>query len=92
LIGTSLQGVCDDDGNCVPADTEEDSLDELYREYSKFKTTFTDWANEDTAGVKNYGWLIIGGILLLLCCCGTCYITNKEKKKYITDKPDRSPG
>lgn len=89
--GDFSSGICDNDGVCLPADTEEDSLDELYKQYEQFKSTFLDWANEDTSGLKNYGWLIIGGVLLLLCCCGTCYCTNKEKEKRMGDMPDNTP-
>lgn len=92
VAGDYTSGICDPDGKCLPADTEEDSLDELYKQYEQFKETFLDWANEDTSGLKNYGWLIIGGVLLLMCCCGTCYCTNKEKEKRMGDMPDRSPS
>jgi len=92
VAGDMTSGICDPDGVCVPADTEEDSLDELYKQYEQFKETFLDWANEDTSGLKNYGWLIIGGVLLLLCCCGTCYCTNKEKEKRMADGPENSPN
>jgi len=79
IEGQELSGVCDADGKCLAADTEEDTLAELKRQYEQFKDTFVTWVSESTAGVPRYVWLIIGGVILIILCCGGCYVANKDE-------------
>eukprot|EP00041_Stephanoeca_diplocostata_P020310 m.452241 g.452241 ORF g.452241 m.452241 type:complete len:755 (+) comp21537_c0_seq1:181-2445(+) len=75
--GQPSSGICDKNFVCQKADGEEDSLAELRAQYAKYQRLFTDWANEETAGIPNYGWLIIGGVLLITMCCLGCYFANR---------------
>lgn len=79
LEGQPTSGICNGEV-CLEADFEEDSLDELFREYEQLKETFNEWANEENYGLANKAWLAIGGVLLLLLCICMCYVTNREKK------------
>ena len=63
----------------VPADQEEDSLQELKRIAEAYKRQFSDWLAEDQGGLFNQSWLIMGGVIILLLCvgCCCCCITNR---------------
>ena len=61
----------------VPADQEEDSLQELKRIAEAYKRQFSDWLAEDQGGLFNQSWLIMGGVIILLLCVGCCCITNR---------------
>jgi len=83
-------GICDNSGECKEADGESDSLAELREAYSKYNKAFLDWANEETAGLKNWIWLLIGGIMLIFSCCAGCYVANKpEIQQMRMDRQDR---
>jgi len=85
--GESLSGVCDDDSKCIPADSEEDTLGELYAQYNQLKDTFITWVNGEKAGLPIWGWLIIAGVLLIMSCCGGCYMANKPAiQKFANNK------
>eukprot|EP00039_Didymoeca_costata_P019441 m.337552 g.337552 ORF g.337552 m.337552 type:complete len:794 (+) comp18162_c0_seq1:157-2538(+) len=79
--GVPLSGLCTESGECVLADTEENLLGELQREFSQITSTLTDWLNEDTSGIPNYAWLAGGGFILLICCFGLCYVANNPNRK-----------
>jgi len=70
-------GICNANNLCEFANGESDALDELREQYAKYQRLFTDWANEETAGLKNYVWLVIGGVLLLIFCFTGCYFANR---------------
>lgn len=96
IKGDELSGVCNSDNKCIKADTEEDTLAELRKQYEQFKDTFLSWVGEDTAGVPRYVWLIIGGVVLILLCCGGCYVANKDEvvktKKQLGRRMSKSKG
>lgn len=75
--GQSSSGICDESFVCQKADGEEDSMAELRAQYAKYQRLFSDWANEETAGIPNFAWLIIGGVLLIIVCCLGCYFANR---------------
>eukprot|EP00038_Savillea_parva_P005656 m.159444 g.159444 ORF g.159444 m.159444 type:complete len:777 (-) comp11794_c0_seq1:185-2515(-) len=77
--GEPTSGICDASGECKEADGESDSLAELREQYSKFKRAFEDWAKEETGGIPNYAWLIIGSIVLLSWCFTGCYFANRPQ-------------
>lgn len=77
LPGEPLSGVCTDDSLCISADSEEDTLTELFAQYNELKDTFLDWVNQERGGLPVWGWLIIVGVLLVSACCGGCYAANK---------------
>jgi hypothetical protein len=67
-------GICSAEGKCLEANHEENALDNLYLAYSKYLSSFKTWAAEEgPAGLQNFVWLIIGGILGLIVCIGLCY-------------------
>eukprot|EP00035_Acanthoeca_spectabilis_P020220 m.431726 g.431726 ORF g.431726 m.431726 type:complete len:771 (+) comp17344_c0_seq1:81-2393(+) len=77
--GEPTSGVCDSGGECKEADGESNSLAELRARFAKFQRAFQDWAEEETAGIPNYAWLIIGGILILSMCFTGCYFANRPQ-------------
>jgi hypothetical protein len=76
--GEPDSGICDTNAQCLRGDMAEDALAELYAQYNYLKNTFVDWANDDTSGIPNYGWFIIGAFLILFLCMGLCWRCNKE--------------
>jgi hypothetical protein len=84
--GEPLSGVCDGSSKCIPADSEEDTLGELYKQYNQLKDTFITWVNGEKAGLPIWGWLIIAGVLLIMSCCGGCYVANKPAIQKFADK------
>lgn len=79
LQGEPISGVCTEDNppECISADAEEDTLEELFRQYNELKDTFLSWVNQERGGVPVWGWLILAGIILVVSCCGGCYAANK---------------
>jgi len=90
--GKLSSGICNADQECELADGEESALDELKKQFSKFQRLFSDWANEETAGLKNYIWLIIGGVLVLMLCCLGCYVANRPAIDQYRKKEKGSSG
>ena len=77
-VGQAESGICSEKGKCLAADTEEGAMEEMKAMYSYYKNNFEDWANDDTAGLPNFVWLILGAVGLVLTCCGGCYFGNHE--------------
>jgi len=80
IEGKAGTGLCSSDNECVSIESDESAIDELNRYFENAKEAFTDWATEETAGLPNYGWLIIGFFLLMGVCITGCYYANRSVK------------